>query len=390
MVAPLAGMKVIDLGTMITAPLAAMMLGDLGAEVIKVEREDGGDPFRSFNGSLYSPHFVAFNRNKTSMQLDLQSDAGREALLQLVETADVAIDNFRPGVLGRLNLDTAILQARNPRLVHCSITGFGETGPYRERPAYDTVGQALSGIAHLQIDPDRPRLSGTTISDNVTGMYACYGVLAALMERYVTNKGRRIEVNMLEASIAFMPDAFMNLEQLGVSNDPYTRVSFSQAFVMRCKDGKRLALHLSSPDKFWRALVDVLAAPELSSDDRFVTRKGRIANYLALADELRLRFENADREEWMTKLAAKDVPFAPVHRTEDVFADPQQEAMKILRTMTLADGTEARCIQAPLLFDGKRMDAWSPAPLFKVADEGSAPPRCLIGSQLTCLSKTGR
>lgn len=373
MAAPLAGMKVIDLGTMITAPLAAMMLGDLGAEVVKVEREDGGDPFRSFNGSLYSPHFVAFNRNKTSVRLDLQSDAGQEALLNIVEKADVVIDNFRPGVLGRLKLDTAILQARNPRIVHCTITGFGETGPYRDRPAYDTVGQALSGIAHLQIDPDQPRLSGTTISDNVTGMYACYGVLAALLERNTTNKGRRIEVNMLEASIAFMPDAFMNLEQLGVSNDPYTRVSFSQAYVVRCKDGKRLAFHLSSPDKFWRGLLEALAAPDLSSDQRFTTRKDRIANYRALADELQTRFGKADRDEWMTKLASLDVPFAPVHRTEDVFADPQLEAMKILRPMTLADGTEARCIQAPLLFDGERMDAWAPAPLFAAADKAGNP-----------------
>jgi crotonobetainyl-CoA:carnitine CoA-transferase CaiB-like acyl-CoA transferase len=140
--------------------------------------------------------------------------------------------------------------------------------------------------------------------------------------------------------------------------------------VVGCKDGKRLALHLSSPDKFWSSLVDVLAAPELFSDERFASRKGRIANYLTLADELRSRFAIADRDEWMMKLAAKDVPFAPVHRTEDVFADPQLQALGILRSMTLADGTQARCIQAPLLFDGERMDPWTPAPLFENANQG--------------------
>lgn len=364
MVAPLSNIKVIDLGTMITAPLAAMMLADLGAEVIKVERNGGGDPFRSFNGSLYSPHFVSFNRNKTSVVLDLQTEEGREALLRLVDDADVVLDNFRPGVLDRLNLNSEVLQKRNPRIIHCSITGFGGGGPYEDRPAYDTVGQALSGILGLSIDPDAPRMSGTTISDNVTGMYACYGIMAALLERQATQKGRKIEVNMLEASVAFMPDALMNLEMLGIHNSPYTRVSFSQCYVLRCADEKVLAIHLSSPDKFWLGLLKAIEAPELAQDSRFATRKARIESYLVLSDELQKRFKTRTRAEWIERLEAQDVPFAPVHRIEDVFADPQLAALGSLKPMTLADGTVARCVQVPLLFDGERPSAWSPAPLF--------------------------
>lgn len=369
MVAPLGGIKVIDLGTMITAPLAAMMLGDLGADVTKVERKDGGDPFRSFNGSLYSPHFVAFNRNKKTVVLDLQSDADRETFLAMVEVADVLVENFRPGILKRLKIDTATLQTRNPRLVHCSITGFGEQGPYRERPAYDTVGQALSGLSSLAIDPEAPRLTGTTISDNVTGMYACYGILAALMERNITNKGRRLEVNMLEASAAFMPDAFMNVEMLGLRNTPYTRVSFSQAYVVRCADGKLLAVHLSSPEKFWLALLEALGAPVLADDVRFATRAARIANYNALAQELQERFQAKTRDVWEEKLAALDVPFAPVHGTDEVIANPQIKALEFLKPMTLADGTVVRSTRVPIRFDGERPSPWMPAPLFPKSDE---------------------
>ena len=361
MIAPLNGCRVVEISTMITAPLAGMMLADLGAEVVKVERREG-DPFRSFAGALYSPHFAAFNRNKRSVVLDLQDPSGREALLKLVDESDVVLDNFRPGVLDRLKLATADLHARNPRIVHCSITGFGDDGPYSDRPAYDTVGQALSGIAGLSIDPANPRFAGTTISDNVTGMYAAYAILAALVERQKTGRGRRIEVNMMEASVAFMPDAFMNLEMLGLRNDPFTRVAFSQSYVVRCQDGTLLAVHLSSQDKFWQGLLTVLAAPELGTDPRFARRPGRIENYLALADELQRRFATKPRAEWMSGLAGQDVPFAPVYRTDEVIDDAQVKALGTFRPMELPTGATVRCVQAPVLFDGERLSAWAAAP----------------------------
>jgi crotonobetainyl-CoA:carnitine CoA-transferase CaiB-like acyl-CoA transferase len=362
MIAPLSGTRVVEISTMITAPLAGMMLADLGAEVIKVERREG-DPFRSFAGTLYSPHFAAFNRNKKSVVLDLQDADGREALLKLVDDSDVVLDNFRPGVLERLKLATADLHARNPRIVHCSITGFGEDGPYSDRPAYDTVGQALSGIAGLQIDPTNPRFSGTTISDNVTGMYAAYAILAALVERQNTGRGRKVEVNMLEASVAFMPDAFMNLEMLGLRNDPFTRVAFSQSYVVGCQDGTLLALHLSSQDKFWEGLLTALADEGLGTDPRFEKRQSRIKNYLALSDELQRRFAAKPRAAWMTALAEHDVPFAPVYRTDEVIDDAQVKALGTFRRMTLPTGVTARTVQAPVLFDGARLAAWSAAPM---------------------------
>src|ERR1700678_1137447 len=178
----LEGVRVVELGTVITAPLTGMMLGDLGADVVKVERPEG-DPFRRSHGNAYGPTFVAYNRNKRSIVLDLTTERDRQVLLELVDGGDVLLDNFRPMVLGKLGLAPEILRERNPRLIQCSITGFGSKGPYCERPAFDAVGLALSGVASLFVDPHEPEAFGPTISDNVTGMHACCAILAALVER---------------------------------------------------------------------------------------------------------------------------------------------------------------------------------------------------------------
>ena len=195
--AMLDGVRVIELTTMITGPLAGMLLADLGASVIKIENRDGGDPFRSFGGGRYSGHFISYNRNKRSLTLDLRSPQGKEIFLSLVRQADVLIDNFRHGVLDRLGLSDAVLRNANPRLIHASITGFGASGPYRDRPSYDAVAQSLSGVLSQFIDPESPELAGPTLSDNVTGFYAAYGILGALYERERAGQGRRIETSLL-------------------------------------------------------------------------------------------------------------------------------------------------------------------------------------------------
>jgi len=361
---PLSGIRVIELGIMITAPLAGMMLGDLGADVIKVERPDGGDAFRSFRAGHISPHFTAFNRNKRSVIIDLQTPEGRDALSKLLADADVLIDNFRPGVMERLGFGPAAIAERFPRLVSCSISGFGETGPYKDRPAFDTVGQALSGILGLAADPEAPRMVGTTISDNVTGMYACYGVMAALFERMRTGKGRRITVNMLEASAAFMPDAFLNYTMMGLVNDPYMRVAISQCFALRCGDGKLVAVHLSSPDKFWQALCRAIGRSEWIGDDRFKDRTLRIANYKLLTEMLNEVFGTKSRDTWEPILTAHDLPFAPIHLTPDVLADPQVVALELFKMLDLPDGRSVPMVQAPLRMDGERLSAWAPAPAY--------------------------
>jgi crotonobetainyl-CoA:carnitine CoA-transferase CaiB-like acyl-CoA transferase len=358
----LKGIRVVELGTMITAPFAGMMLADLGADVLKVEHPQGGDPFRSFRGGLYSPHFVAYNRGKRSIKLDLRNAAGRDVLIKLLAKADILIENYRTGVMDRLGLGADVLQKTNPRLVHCSITGFGTSGPYSERPAYDTVGLALSGIASLFLDPDKPQVAGPTIPDNATGMFACSGILGALYERERTGNGRRVEVNMLEASIAFVPDPFMNHTREGIENGPLTRVASSHSFAFRCSDGKLLALHLSSQPKFWEGLLTALGRGELAADPRFATRDQRIKNFSALTAVLSETVATQPRLHWMGLLEANDVPFAPVHSIADVLDDPQVKHLETFYPQKHPTQGDILAIHRPYRIDGKRDRQSLPAP----------------------------
>jgi formyl-CoA transferase len=358
----LKGVRVIELGTMITAPLAGMMLADLGADVIKVEHPQGGDPFRNFRGGLYSPHFAAYNRGKRSLKLDLRSAGGREAFSRLLARGDILIENYRAGVMDRLGFGAAALKAANPRLIHCSITGFGSSGPYSGRPAYDTVGLALSGIASLLLDPENPQACGPTIPDNATGMFACYGILGALYDRERTGIGRRVEINMLEAAISFIPDPFANYTQLGIRNDPRTRVASSQSFAFRCADGKLLAIHLSSQPKFWEGLLTAIERQDLAADARFASREARIKNFAELTRVLAESIAKKSCAEWIALLEANDVPFAPVHNIEDVIDDAQVKHLQTFRTLRHPTEGEQTAIRRPVLIDGGRDGSDLPAP----------------------------
>ena len=359
----LEGIRVIELGTVITAPLTGMMLGDLGADVIKVERPEG-DPFRRSHGDDYGPTFVAYNRNKRSIVLDLTIESDRQTLLDLIDGCDVLLDNFRPTVLGKLGLAPEVLRERNPRLIQCSITGFGATGPYSDRPAFDAVGLALSGVASLFVDPQNPEAFGPTISDNVTGMNACCAILAALVERARTGRGRRIEVNMLEATMAFSPDAFTNFTRAGTVSDRLTRVATSQSFAFSCADRNLLAIHLSTREKFWRALLDALEAPELGADRRFASHLDRAEHYVALRGELARRFSTRPRQQWLERLAEADVPAAPIWNAAEALDDPQVQALGAMCETHHPVKGAVRSIHCPILVDGNRPRAqMKPPPL---------------------------
>ena len=354
---------VIELGTVLTAPLAGMMLADLGARVIKVEHPNGGDPFRRHAGKLYSPHFVSYNRNKESIQLDLQTDAGRADLLALLARADVLLENYRPGVMDRLGLTEAKLDEDNPRLVWCSITGFGAEGPYRDRPCYDAVALGLSGLASQMLDPAQPAMNGPTISDNLTGMYASYGILGALMQRHRTGKGARVEVNMLEASIAFSPEGYAQYTRLGMIPAPQTRVAISQSHAFPCADGRLVTVHLSSVEKFWQAFVAVIERPDLLEDSRFLSPELRTRHYAELNQEVARTFRTRSRAAWCERLAASDVPFAPVNTIQEVLDDPQvRQAGTFYETDDPRHGRMVG-IHRPVTIDGARGPTTRPAPV---------------------------
>jgi crotonobetainyl-CoA:carnitine CoA-transferase CaiB-like acyl-CoA transferase len=259
----LSGFTVLDLGTFITAPYAAMLLAELGADVIKVERPNGGDPFRWFAGGLSSPHFQAHNRHKRSVALDCTTPRGLELLHSLVQRADALVINVRPGVEKRLGIDEDTLRRLNPKLVFCFITGFGADGPYASRAAYDNVGQALAGWLSRHHDSDDARVAGPAISDAATGIFACLGIVSALLERTRTGVGRKVEVSMLEATLALAIEPLAHYFVTGKEQPFHLRGAMSQAYILTCKDGKRIALQMSSPDKFWQGLAVVIEQPDL-------------------------------------------------------------------------------------------------------------------------------
>ncbi len=356
MTPPLSGIKVVELTTMITGPLAGMMLADLGADVVKIENPDGGDTFRSFRGGLYSPHFCGYNRNKRSLTLDLRSDLGRRAFERLIARSDVLLINFRPGVLDRLGYPDDRLTAINARLIRCHITGFGATGPYADRPAYDAVSQALAGMSSLFVSPDDPRITGPTIADNVTGYHACYGIMAALFERERTGAARRIDVNMLESTIAFMPDPFGYYTQMNMVSDPHLRPHTSQSYAFRCADGKLITIHLSSQAKFWEDFVATIGRPDMLEHPAMKTRVQRIDNFDIVHAMAAEEFAKHPRSHWLDAFAKVDVPFAPVYDVTEVFDDPQVRHLDTFFALDHRDMGRLTAIRRPVRFDGSRSD----------------------------------
>lgn len=330
----LAGIRVLEQGTFITGPAAGMLLGDLGADVIKIEQPESGDPFRAFKGGLYSPHYQTYNRNKRSIELNTKNKDDLEAFDELIRSADVYIQNFRPGAAERLNAGVERLQKINPRLIYCSISGFGATGPAAGRPAYDSVAQAASGFLGLLINPENPRVVGPAIADSLTGFYAAYGILGALHERNVTGKGRKVEVSMLEAMTHFNLDAFTHYYSAGEVMGPYSRPSVSQSYVLKCADGKWIALHMSSPEKFWQGLAEAIERPTLFQDPRFADRAGRIAHQAELIEILQGIFATRTREDWCERLEVQDVPHAPMYDSSEALEDPQAKHLEILVSTT--------------------------------------------------------
>lgn len=350
----LSGIKVLEQGTFITGPAAGMFLADLGAEVIKVEQPGTGDPFRAFRGGLYSPHFQTYNRNKRSITLNPKLPDDAVVFDELVKESDVYIQNFRPGAAERLGAGAARLRGLNPRLVYCAISGFGQTGPAAGRPAYDTVAQAASAFLKLLVNPANPRVVGPAVADAMTGFYAAYGVMGALVERGRTGVGRTVEVSMLEAMCHFNLDAFTHYFSENEIMGPFSRPSVSQSYVLECADGLWIALHMSSPEKFWQGLANAIERPELFQDPRFSNREGRIAHQtemIALLDGL---FRQRTRAEWCTRLEAQDVPHAPMYDTREAMADPQARHLELEVSAPHPEGGEWRTIRSPVSFDGER------------------------------------
>ena len=327
------GMTVIEIASYVSGPYATMLLGDLGATVIKIEPPDGGDPFRGWGKVDYSATFGSLNRNKKSVVLDLKDTKGREDLRRLVQRADVLVENLRPGAMDRMGLGYEQLSRLNERLVYCSISGFGSAGPYRDYPGYDTIGQAMGGLLSLLTEKQAPKPMGISLSDHLAGLFASYGILGAIVARQRSGRGQRVETSLLEATIAFLAENAAGYFESGRAPDRATRTRQAQVFAFVARDGCPFVVHLSSPQKFWEGLTRAIDRSEIQDDPRFEDRAARTANYDALHDLLAAVFQTRDRDDWLARLRAQDVPCGPLYDLAEVFDDPQVEFLGLRKEL---------------------------------------------------------
>jgi crotonobetainyl-CoA:carnitine CoA-transferase CaiB-like acyl-CoA transferase len=331
------GLRVLDLSRILAAPLAAQLLGDLGAEVIKVEQPGRGDDARQYGppfaegeaGERMAAFFISCNRNKQSVTLDFTTERGRELLLGLIGQCDVLLENFRPGVLERHGLGWAELHERFPALVMCSVTGFGQDGPYRAKAGYDGIFQALSGMMGASGLPDGvpgagPMKSGLSLIDILTGLYLSSAVLAALRHRDRTGEGQYLDVSLLDCGIASLSHYAENYLISGEvpvrrGNGGFGGIP-SQAFA--CADGKLIFIVATTNPQFGRACA-ALGRPELIDDPRFGSIAARIEHRLELLEVLERIFAERPARHWLDVLDEADVPVAPVNDIGEALADPQ-------------------------------------------------------------------
>ena len=322
---PLQGVRVLELGQIIAGTYGSQVLSDLGAEVIKIEAPEGDlgrtpsvAPYKGLSGL-----FLTFNRNKKSAVINLKSEAGRQVFYDLVKVSDVVIDNFRPGVLERLGVDYPTLSRINPRIIQCSVTGFGSGGDYKDYPALDIIVQAISGHMAITGEPGRPPVRvGIPLADLSGGIFSCKGILAALYERERSGKGCYIEVSMFDTMLHLMSYiGTMWLTNGEVPQPPGSAHDYSvpwQAFPTT----DSYVVVATRQESFWRKLCDVLEHPEFAADPRFADNAKRVRNRAVLVPRLEEIFRGRSTGDWLARLRAAGVPAAPVNNVDGAFAEP--------------------------------------------------------------------
>jgi len=357
---PLAGVRVLELGQIAAGPFAASLLADLGADVVKVERPDGGDGMRGWppltsadGGAPFSENFASLNRNKRSIAIDLKDAAAIARLTRLVAAADVIIENFRPGVLPRLGLGYEQLKAVNPRLVYCSISGYGQTGPYAAKGAFDVTVQAMSGLMSVTgAEGGAPVKCGVPVGDFCAGLYAAYAVAAALMRARATGEGAHIDCSMLGALLGVA--ALQTSEYFGTGRTPgrlgsaHPRNAPYQAF--RASDDWFVIA--AGNDRLWREVADAVGLPQLTGDPRFVGQLDRARNQQALHDLLAPRFATRTAADWLAEMDRRGVPSAPINSYAEILADPQVAHLGLVQPLSLPNGVETRTVAFPLAVPG--------------------------------------
>jgi crotonobetainyl-CoA:carnitine CoA-transferase CaiB-like acyl-CoA transferase len=360
----LEGTVCIDVSGHVAGPYAGSLLGDLGCEVIKVELPNGGDTHRGRNPKYegYGPSFRVLNRNKKSVTLNLREKKGREILLKLLETADILIENFRPPTRQRLGLDYEKLSKTNPKLIHCSISGYGQSGPYRDKPGFDTIGQALSGMLSLMTDFDNPKVAGFSITDHSSGIFAAHGILAALLARQETGRGQFVDVSLLQVSLAFIESHVADYLNGGeaVSRDNFPR---GRIYCFVCADETPLVIHLSGHQEAWDGLLKAAGRIDLLEDARFATKHQRADQHWEIVKILQETFRTQPRGYWLERLDTNNIPNAPINSIQEVFDDPQVKHMGIPKQIDHPKMGQSNLIGSPINLSDTPPQFFRPAPL---------------------------
>jgi crotonobetainyl-CoA:carnitine CoA-transferase CaiB-like acyl-CoA transferase len=360
----LEGTVCIDVSAHVAGPYAGSLLGDLGCEVIKIELPDGGDTHRGRNPNYegYGPSFRVLNRNKKSVTVNLREKKGREILLKLLETADILIENFRPPTRQRLGLDYEELSKLNPKLIHCSISGYGQSGPYRDKPGFDTIGQALSGMLSLVTDFDYPKVAGFSITDHSSGIFAAHGIMAALLARQKTGRGQFVDVSLLQVSLAFIESHVADYLNGGeaVSRDNFPR---GRIYCFVCADAKPLVIHLSGHPEAWEGLLKAVGRMDLLEDARFATRHHRTEQHWEIVKILQETFRTQPRGYWLERLDTNNIPNAPINSIQEVFNDPQVKHMGIPKQIDHPKMGKSNLVGSPINLSDTPAQFFRPAPL---------------------------
>lgn len=337
---PLEGVRVLDLSNVLAGPFCAYYLATLGAQVIKVEKPDGGDLARSLGADpamaakLQGLSFVAVNAGKQSVALDLKSDEGKEALLRLVDRSDVLIESFRPGVMARLGIGADVLRARNPKLIYCAVSGFGQDGPWRDRPAYDQIVQGLSGAMSVTGDAQTaPLRAGFPMADTIGGLNAAVAISAALVRQQTSGAGETIDVSMLESTMAAMGWVVSNHLNGGIDPQPIGNQNFTAAPSGTFSTADGPINIAANEQRQFEALCDLLDRPALKTDVRFAKRQARKDNRAALNIEVEAALANDTAKAWEDRLNAAGVPCGRVLSVPEILREPQVTTRDFVRTI---------------------------------------------------------
>lgn len=364
---PLAGFTVLDLTRVLSGPYCTMVLGDLGARIIKVEQPGKGDDTRAWGPpfvGVESAYFLSINRNKESVTLDYKPAAGREVLDKLVAHADVLVENFRPGTLERAGFGWEAVHARFPRLVYASISGYGQTGPRRDEAGYDAVMQAEGGLMSVTGDADRPgyRL-GVAITDMVSGLYCAQGITAALLARERSGQGQRVDIGMLDTTAALLTYQAANWFTTG--NTPQRKgnrhATIAPYETFTTADGE-IVIAVGN-DEIWKRFCPAAGLPELAANPRFATNRDRMANYDEMRPPIDRVFRTETNAEWIARLNAAGVPNGEVRDIGQMLNDPQLAAREMVQTMMHPTIGATRVIGAPIKLSDTPASLRTPPPV---------------------------